>query len=103
MLFTLGSISGPSIEWGSRDVIKKLKNTSGDEGAKLRRARLMKVVFDVLETPESGKFAPERPLLDYVRQNLDKSSPIDYFTEAAIAVKMALRAFPFDETTPQTP
>jgi CRISPR-associated protein Cmr5 len=93
----------PSVMFFSEGDLVKLKNTSGDEGTKLRRARLMKVIFDVLEAPQSGSFKPERPLLDYVRQSLDKSSPIDDITEAAIAVKMALRAFPFDETTPQTP
>ncbi|MCB0545330.1 MAG: hypothetical protein KDC70_17510, partial [Saprospiraceae bacterium] len=67
-----------------------------DENTKLRRANLMKVIFDVLEVgiAESNS---KRPLLDYVRKNFNNTEALDRITEAALAVKIALRAFKFDE------
>jgi CRISPR-associated protein Cmr5 len=77
---------------------KPVNEKNSDEDTKLRRARLMKVVFDVLEAPNADDFAPARPLLDYVRQNLSNpTTALDNITEAALAVKVALRAFKFIE------
>jgi len=77
---------------------KRKSEDNGDEDTKLRRARLMKVVFDVLEVPNIGKYSESRPLLDYVRQDLSTpTSALDNITEAALAVKVALRAFKFAE------
>ncbi len=79
-------------------VPKRENEKNNDEDTKLRRARLMKVVFDVLELPDMDEYAKERPLLDYVRQNLSNlNAALDSITEAALAVKIALRAFEFTE------
>jgi len=77
---------------------KKSAQKAEEEDTKVRRAKLMKVVFDVLEAPDSSKYANTRPLLDYIRQHLSNSNAaLDNITEAALAVKVALRAFKFAE------
>ncbi len=94
-----------------------------EESTKIRRANLMKVIFDVLEISEkdnsedeqpkevdqvkedaaaetsepSEKKNSKRPLLDYVRNNLNSAEALENITEAALAVKIALRAFKFAE------
>ncbi|MCB0526215.1 MAG: hypothetical protein KDC86_16980 [Saprospiraceae bacterium] len=69
----------------------------GDEATKGRRALLMRTLFKVLElkAAEQNKYSDKRPLLDYVRQNLKKHETLDDITEAALALKVAMRAFPF--------
>lgn len=72
-----------------------------DKDTKNRRAKLMKVIYDVLETgvaPANSR----RPLLDYVRQNLGSADALDRITEAALAVKVALRAFKFKDQANST-
>lgn len=86
----------PSVLFFSEGEYTAKTKTKGDDDTKLRRARLMKVLFDVLE---AGPPAPDskRPLLDFVRKNLGNADALDRITEAALAVKMALRAFQFDD------
>ena len=69
---------------------------SEDKDTKNRRAKLMKVIYDVLETG-TAQANSRRPLLDYVRQNLGSADALERITEAALAVKIALRAFKFKD------
>lgn len=95
----------PSVLFFSEGNHKEKPKKDGDEDTKVRRAKLMKVIFDVLEVPNISKYSEDRPLLDYVRQNLSNpTSALDNITEAALAVKVALRAFKFaeKETKPST-
>lgn len=71
-----------------------------DDSTKLRRAKLMKVIFDVLQV--TGMSDSKRPLLEYVRKNLGKADALDRITEAALAVKLALRAFKFVDKSPHS-
>lgn len=73
--------------------------TGSDEDTKKRRAQLMKAIFDIIGANPTN-FAPERPLLDYVRQHLGSASALDDITEAALALKVAMRAFAFTENNP---
>ena len=88
---------------------EKAAQKAEEEDTKVRRAKLMKVVFDVLKAAGPTKYAAERPLLDYVRQHLNGTAALDNITEAALAVKVALRAFQFSEAkqpsipSPETP
>lgn len=83
---------------------KPVNEKVDDEDTKVRRAKLMKVIFDVLETPDHAvHLATSRPLLNYVRMNLNQSATLDNITEAALAVKVALRAFKFSEGKPSNP
>lgn len=86
----------PSVLFFSEGEYTAKAKAKGDDDTKLRRARLMKVLFDVLE---AGAPAPDskRPLLDFVRKNLGNADALDRITEAALAVKMALRAFKFED------
>lgn len=81
-----------------KEAAARHKNNS-DENTKARRALLMKVVFDVLELPDTATINKKRPLLDYVRKNLGNADALNRITEAALAVKIALRAFHFDTST----
>lgn len=97
----------PSVLFFSEGNHREKPKKDGDEDTKVRRAKLMKVVFDMLEVPDPdiSKYSGDRPLLDYVRQNLSNSTTaLDNITEAALAVKVALRAFKFaeKETKPST-
>ncbi|GAB4499697.1 MAG: hypothetical protein OHK0019_37150 [Saprospiraceae bacterium] len=96
----------PSVLFFSEGEHKEKPKKDGDEDTKVRRAKLMKVIFDVLEVSNASQYADARPLLDYVRRNM--SSPkaaLDNITEAALAVKIAMRAFKFSEnsSTAETP
>lgn len=96
----------PSVLFFSEGEHSKPASTKAeDEDTKVRRAKLMKVIFDVLEAPDANQYAEGRPLLDYVRRHLNKQNiALDNITEAALAVKIALRAFKFSEkeTKPST-
>jgi len=98
----------PSVLFFSEGEHSKPASTKAeDEDTKVRRAKLMKVIFDVLETPDQATHtATPRPLLDYVRRHLGKQNiALDNITEAALAVKIAMRAFKFSEnnSTAETP
>ena len=89
----------PSVLFFSEgDYTKSHKKEDEDDSTKLRRAKLMKVVFDVLEV-DIAEANSRRPLLNYVRNNLGSADALDRITEAALAVKVGLRAFKFDEKT----
>jgi CRISPR-associated protein Cmr5 len=111
----------PSVIFFSEgDVSKLSSNTEGgkdaDKNTKERRAIVMKMVFEVMEIPEpkpienetdDEKMAKEteqaqaakRPLFNYVRKHINKQSEaLDKITEAALALKLAFRAFKIDES-----
>jgi|GEM_PF-800785 len=101
----------PSVLFFSEGEHSKSASTkASEEDTKVRRAKLMKVVFDVLDMTDSSHYDAERPLLDYVREYLKGTNPtnnitvaLDNITEAALAVKIALRAFKFAEKTTESP
>jgi CRISPR-associated protein Cmr5 len=82
-------------EGNLEDALEKLKKAEKDEDAntKARRAVVMNLIFEVMETGQNNG-SKQRPLLDYVRHHRDC---IDQITEAALAVKIAMRAFKFTE------
>lgn len=95
----------PSVLFFSEGDHTEKSKKAEEEDTKVRRAKLMKVLFDVLESAdEAVDNATPRPLLNYVRRHLNNSSALDDITEAALAVKIALRAFKFveKETQPST-
>lgn len=90
----------PSVLFFSEGEHKEKPKKDGDEDTKVRRAKLMKVIFDVLEASDANQYAEARPLLDYVRRHLSKQNiALDNITEAALAVKIAMRAFKFSENS----
>lgn len=96
----------PSVLFFSEGDHKEKPKKDGDEDTKVRRAKLMKVVFDVLELSSDSQFAEARPLLDFVRRHLsDQRNALQNITEAVLAVKIAMRAFKFSEnsSTAETP
>lgn len=83
-------------EGNLEDALKNFQNEhSNDEDTdtKDRRAVLMKLIFDVMDK-KTEDYSKHRPLLDYVRKHRDS---VDQITEAALAVKIAMRAFKFTE------
>ena len=94
----------PSVLFFSEGKHTDRPKKSEEEDTKVRRAKLMKVVFDVLELSDHAVHnATPRPLLNYVRLNLNGTAALDNITEAALAVKVALRAFKFSEDKPSKP
>lgn len=92
----------PSVLFFSEgDHARQANQRAEEEDTKVRRAKLMKVIFDVLEMPTPAKEYAARPLLHYVRLSLSSAAgsiaALDNITEAALAVKVALRAFKFVE------
>jgi CRISPR-associated protein Cmr5 len=85
-------------EYAQAEVEKLKENGKKDEDSstKLRRSILMKIVFDTLEV--AGAYSEKRPLLDYIIKHRSTNPHLlDDITEAAIAVKIAMRAFKFTE------
>jgi hypothetical protein len=85
-------------EYAQAEVEKLKENGKKDEDSstKLRRSILMKIVFDTLGV--AGAYSEKRPLLDYIIKHRSTNPHLlDDITEAAIAVKIAMRAFKFTE------
>jgi CRISPR-associated protein Cmr5 len=89
----------PSVLFFSEGDYRETSRDNADDNTKQRRATLMKVVFDVISPVGSNQYSSPRPLLQYIRINLSKPDhdTLGEVTEAAIAVKMALRAFRFSK------
>jgi CRISPR-associated protein Cmr5 len=84
----------PSVLFFSEgDLTKKAQNA--DDGTKIRRARVMQMIFETMG--KTATHEQKRPLFDFVRLNLNKTDVLNDITEAALALKLAFRAFHFDE------
>lgn len=101
----------PSVLFFSEGEYSRQANeNAGDEDTKVRRAKLMQVIFEVLNSPDEATHnATDRPLFSYVLAHRGSSETLGHITEAALAVKIALRAFKFSEEkqttnpSPETP
>jgi CRISPR-associated protein Cmr5 len=95
----------PSVLFFSEgDLTKQVEKT--DDNTKYRRACVMQMIFQVLDVEDTkNPFSDKRPLFDYVFRNLKNNNEpeiLENITEAALALKLAFRAFKFEDTAAKT-
>lgn len=79
------------------------KKANEDDNTKQRRANIMQMIFEVMENKTEDD-NQNRPLFNLVRKNIqnNEQETLENITEAALALKLAFRAFKFDDKSAKT-
>ncbi len=89
----------------AEELVEKLQKSGNNEqdeeaSTKARRALMLQWLFEVMQVHKAEEYSSTpRPMLEYVRKHRNEPIVLDNITEAAIALKIAMRAFKFTQKT----